>query len=61
LVGFTPIDEQASIIPQEARVMFKQIFSGIEFGVVAAAIQGKVDCVDYISHCTVLSYVPALV
>jgi hypothetical protein len=27
---------------------------GIEFGMVAAAIQGKVDCVDYISHLIVL-------
>jgi len=32
--------------------MFKYfvIIGGIEFGMVAAAIQGKVDCVDYISH-----------
>jgi hypothetical protein len=54
LIGFTPVDEQAGIIPQEARVMFKLVVSGIEFGVVAAAIEGKVDCVDYISHLIVL-------
>jgi hypothetical protein len=51
LIGFTPIDEQVKI-SQEVRVMFKYfvIFRGLEFGMVAAAIQGKVDCVDYISH-----------
>jgi hypothetical protein len=34
------------------RVVFKYfvIRRRIEFGMVAAAIQGKVDCVDYISH-----------
>jgi len=31
-------------------MVLKIFFIGIEFGVVAAAIQGKVDCVDYISH-----------
>jgi len=48
---FTPIDEQVKI-SQEVRVMFKYfvIIWGIEFGMVAAAIQTKVDCVDYISH-----------
>ncbi len=51
LIGFTPIDQQVKI-SQEVRVMFKYfvIVGGIEFGMVAAAIQGKVDCVDYISH-----------
>jgi len=51
LIGFTPIDEQVKI-SQEVRVMFKYfvIVRGFEFGMVAAAIQGKVDCVDYISH-----------
>ena len=47
LIGFTPIDEQVKI-SQEVREMFKYfvIGRGIEFGMVAAAIQGKVDCVD---------------
>jgi hypothetical protein len=51
LIGFTPIDEQVKI-SQEVRVMFKYFFivRRIEFGMVAAAIQAKVDCVDYISH-----------
>jgi hypothetical protein len=51
LVGFTPIDEQVKI-SQEVRVMFKYFVIGrrIEFGMVAAAIQGKIDCVDYLSH-----------
>ena len=35
--------------------MFKQVVIGSEFGVVAAAIQGKVDGVDYISHWIALS------
>ena len=30
--------------------MFKYFFIGIELGVVTAAVQGNVDCVDYISH-----------
>jgi len=51
LIGFTPIDEQVKI-SQEVRVMFKYfvIFWWFEFGMVAAAIYGDVDCVDYISH-----------
>ena len=53
LIGFTPIDEQVNI-SQEVRVMFKYFVIGIvveiEFGMVAAAIQGNVDCEDYISH-----------
>jgi hypothetical protein len=49
LIGFTPIDEQVNI-SQEVRKIPKRVFIGIEFGVVAAAIQGDVDCVDYISH-----------
>src|SRR5207249_7435365 len=50
-ISFTPISEQVKIL-EEVRVMFKYfvIIGGIEFGMVAAAIQGKVDCVDYISH-----------
>jgi hypothetical protein len=31
-------------------MVLKVPFIGIEFGVVAAAIEGKVDGVDYISH-----------
>src|SRR5260370_22193787 len=50
LVGFTPIDEQASIISQEARVVFHYLFIRNVFGVVAAAVEGNVDCEDYISH-----------
>jgi hypothetical protein len=51
LIGFTPIDEQVKI-SQEVREMFKYFVIGgrIEFGMVAAAIQGKVDCEGYISH-----------
>ena len=49
LIGFTPIDEQVNI-SQEVRKIPKRVFIGIEFGMVAAAIYGDVDCVDYISH-----------
>lgn len=49
LIGLTPIDEQVKI-SQEVRVMFEYFFIRIEFGMVAAAIYGDVDCVDYISH-----------
>jgi hypothetical protein len=34
---------------------FKHFFIGNRFGVVAAAIQGSVDCEDYISHWIVLT------
>jgi hypothetical protein len=47
LIGFTPIDEQVSI-SDELRTVVKCFFIGIEFGVVAAAIQGKVDGEDYV-------------
>jgi len=50
LIGFTPKDEQVNIISQEARVVFHYPFIRNVFGVVAAAIQGNVDCEDYISH-----------
>jgi hypothetical protein len=50
LIGFTPIDEQAGIISQEAYKILKRFFIGVEFGVVAAAIQRNVDCEDYLSH-----------
>jgi hypothetical protein len=55
LIGFTPIDEQVKI-SQELRVMFKYfaIVGGFEFGMVAAAIHSKVDCVGYISHLIIL-------
>src|SRR5258708_37757350 len=51
LIGFTTIDEHVKIL-QEVRVMFKYLVirRGIEFGMISAAIQGKIDCVDYISH-----------
>jgi hypothetical protein len=47
LIGFTPIDEQVKL-SQEVREMLMHfvIVGGFEFGMVAAAIQGKVDCVD---------------
>jgi len=60
LIGFTPKDEQVNI-SHEVRKIFMCFFIGNLFGVVAAAIQGNVDCEDYISHLIVLSYVPALV
>jgi hypothetical protein len=49
LISLTPIDEQVSI-PQELRKVFMGFIIGNLFGVVAAAIQGNVDCEDYISH-----------
>jgi hypothetical protein len=49
LIGFTAIDEQVGI-SQEQRIVFEEFFIGSLFGVVAAAIQGNVDCVDYISN-----------
>ncbi len=54
LIGFTPKDEQVNL-SQKLRKIFMCFFIGIEFGVVAAAIQGNVDCVDYISHLIVLT------
>src|SRR6202051_4484733 len=42
-------------------MVFEYFFIDNLFAVLAAAIQGNVDCVDYISHSIVLSYVPALV
>jgi hypothetical protein len=49
LIGFTPKDEQINI-PQEVRKVLMYFFVRNHFGVVAAAIQGNVDCEDYISH-----------
>jgi hypothetical protein len=37
-------------ISREVREIFKLFFIHKLFGVVTAAIQGNVDCVDYISH-----------
>ena len=54
MIGFTPVDEQVNILQETCEVL-KHSFIGIEFGVVAAAIQGEVDCVDYISHLIVLT------
>jgi hypothetical protein len=50
LIGFTPLDEKAGFILQEVYKILKRFFIRFEFGMVAAAIHGKVDCVDYISH-----------
>jgi hypothetical protein len=55
LIGFTPIDEQVNI-SQEQRIVFEYFFIGNRCGVVAGAIQGNVDCEDYISNWIVLSY-----
>jgi hypothetical protein len=49
LIGFAPKDEQVNI-SHEVRKIFVYFVIGDHFGVVAAAIQGDVDCVDYISH-----------
>jgi hypothetical protein len=54
LIGFTPIDQQVNL-SQELRIMFKYVVPTNSFGVVAAAIQGNVDCEDYISHLIVLT------
>jgi len=49
LIGFTPKNEQVNL-SDEVRKIFMYLFIGILFGVVAAAIQGHVNCEDYISH-----------
>src|SRR5262249_42696347 len=49
LVSLAPIDKQVGL-SQELHRIFKHGFIGNHFRVVAAAIQGNVDCVDYISH-----------
>jgi len=49
LIGFTPKDLQVNL-SREVRKIFKGFFIGKLFGVVAAAIQGNVDCEDHISH-----------
>jgi hypothetical protein len=49
LISYTPKGEQINISHQ-VRKIFVYFFIGNHFGVVAAAIQRNVDCVDYISH-----------
>jgi hypothetical protein len=49
LIGLTPKDEQVSIT-YELRIVCKYFFIGNRTGVVAAAIYGDLDWVDYISH-----------
>ena len=47
MVGFTPVEEQTSIISQEVQVVFHHPFIRNLFGVVAAADEGNVNCADY--------------
>src|SRR5262249_16655682 len=49
LIGFTPEDEKVNT-SHEVRKIFMYFFITNHFGVVAAAIDGNVDSVDYISH-----------
>jgi hypothetical protein len=50
LISFTPKDEQINTA-HEVRIIFKCFVTTTNcFGVVAAATQGNVDCVDCISH-----------
>jgi hypothetical protein len=58
LVGDTPKDEQVNLT-QEVRKIFMCLVISNLLGVVDAAIQGSVDCEDYISHLIVLT--PSLV
>ena len=53
MISFTPIDEKV-YTTQEMRIMFMHFFIGNHFGVVDAAVQGNVDCEDYVSHWIVL-------
>ena|GEM_PF-6599608 len=61
MIGFAPKDEQVNL-SQEPRKIFMCFVISKLLGVVAAAIQGNVDCEDYISHWIVVtpSYVLAL-
>ena len=61
MIGFTAKDEYVNI-SHEVRKIFVCFIVSKLFGVVDAAIQGNVDCEDYISHWIALtpSYVPAL-
>ena len=45
LISFTSVEECVSI-SREVRKILHHFFIGIEFGMVAAANYGKVDCVD---------------
>jgi len=49
LIGLPPKDEQVNISHAVGKIFMCFVIS-ILFGVVAAAIQGNVDCEDYISH-----------
>jgi len=49
LIGFTPKDEQVNV-SQEVRKILMCFFIGNHFGVVAAAIQGDIDCADQVFH-----------
>jgi hypothetical protein len=49
LIGFTPKDEQVNT-SQELGKIFMCFFITNLFGVVDTAIQGNIDCEDYISH-----------
>src|SRR5437660_11110550 len=49
LIGFTSEDEQVHVSQEVGEIFMYFIISKL-FGVVAAAIQGSVDCEDYISH-----------
>jgi len=53
-IGFTSEDEQVHV-SQEVGEIFMGFIIGQLFGVVAAAIQGTVDCEDHISHWIVLT------
>jgi hypothetical protein len=37
------------------RRILKRFFIGFEFGMVAAAVHGSVDCEDYVSHLLLLT------
>jgi predicted benzoate:H+ symporter BenE len=54
LVGDTPKDEQVNL-SHEVRKIFMCFVIRKLLGVVAAAIQGSVDCEDYFSHWIVLT------
>ena len=47
MIGFTPKDEQVNLSQEVRKILMAFVISNL-FGVVAAAIQGNVDCEDYI-------------
>jgi hypothetical protein len=49
LIGFTPKDLQVGLSRELSKIL-KCFFIDKLFGVVAAAIQGNVYCVDHVSH-----------